>query len=374
MHTYDFTYPRRTILRSIVKGIGKIIIPILFKLEFEGFENFPKKGPVLIVGNHYALMEAVLIIVYSPYNMEFMGSVDVPHEKLTDFFFNLYQVIPVYRGKTEQGAMRKAVEILNKNGAIGIFPEGGHYDPSHMEAHSGVAWLSHKTQTPVIPIGVSGSIGSVGKAFAFKRQTLKMAVGEPVPPMQVVDRSKRKEEYKNQALMIMERVWNLLTDEEHDILNEVQNESFKIKFHALNSENIAQEIPQEFEVKHADALVEFFYKTLVFKDFRSNYQLPMLPLESIHQDPSNQELIYSLKTVIAFLEDEENGNPYYLTFRYGVERGTQMKLGMKELLNLIEWCESNHLHIDIEMQREYDSLSKQQHIVQVEQEVHVFEI
>ena len=374
MHTYNFTYPRRTVIRKIIKGIGKIILPLLFKLEFEGFENFPKKGPVLVVGNHYALMEAVLIIVYSPYNMEFMGSVDVPHEKLTDFFFNLYQVIPVYRGKTEQGSLKKAIEILNKQGAVGIFPEGGHYDPTHMEAHAGVAWLSHKTQTPIVPIGVSGSIGSVGKAFAFELPVLRMAVGEPIPALEVMERTNRKEEYKQHALKVMECVWNLLTEEEHQILNEIQNETLQISFHAFDSQAQEQTIPSELKIKHADALVEFLYKPLVFKDFRSNYQLPMHALETIHLDPAPEDLIDSLTTVIAFLEDEQNGNPYYLTFRYGVERGSQMKIGMQELLSLVKWCQANQFKIDIKMQREYDSLSQKKHIIQVEQEHHVFSI
>ena len=368
MHTYDFTYPRRRLLRTIVKGIGKAILPLLFKFEFEGFENFPKDGPVLVVGNHYALMEAVLIIIYTPYNLEFMGSVDVPHEKLTDFFFNLYQVIPVYRGRTEQGAFKKAIEILNKKGSIGIFPEGGHYDPTHMEAHPGVAWISHKTQSPIVPIGVSGSIGSVGKAFAFKRPTLKMAVGKLIPPMQVQDRKKRKEEYKNHALMVMEKVWDLLTPEEHHILNEVQNETFNIEIKAMDENQQLQKIPDEIKVKRPEILVEFFYKTLVFKDFRNNYQLPMKALESINENPLNDDLIFALEAVTEFLTNEKSGNPYYLTFRYGVEKGSQMREALKDLLSFTKWCQSHDYSVKIDMQREYDSLSQQKHIIQIEQE------
>ena len=52
-----------------------------------------------------------------------------PMKKMTNFFFNLYQVIPIFRGKTEQGAFKKAIDILRSDGQIAIFPEGGHFDP-----------------------------------------------------------------------------------------------------------------------------------------------------------------------------------------------------------------------------------------------------
>ena len=33
MHTYNFTYPRRTVIRKIIKGIGKIIFAIAFQIR-----------------------------------------------------------------------------------------------------------------------------------------------------------------------------------------------------------------------------------------------------------------------------------------------------------------------------------------------------
>jgi 1-acyl-sn-glycerol-3-phosphate acyltransferase len=367
MQTYHFQYPRRRFLRTIIKAIGKLILPIFFKLEFEGFENFPKKGPVIVVANHYAIMEAVLIVIYAPYQLEFMGSVDVPHEKITDFFFRLYQVIPVFRGKTEQGAFKKAIDILRSGGQIAIFPEGGHFDPGHMEAQSGVAWMSYKASAPVLPIGISGAMGALTQAFQFKRPMLKMKVGTIIPALEIEDRKQKKSKLKQYAQLVMQHVKTLLTLEELNILNEEQNITYQFSLHLFDENKNEIEIPEELAILDQEALVQLLYKKIIWKIYRVNYKLPIDALEMIHTNPSMQSISLALISLLAHLNDENNGNPYLLTYRFG-ELGYKMKSGLEQLLTLTHWCLENNYTYQINMQREFDSLSLNQHIIQVEQE------
>ena len=62
---YSLKYPRKRLARSFVRLVGRIIMPIFFQLEISGTKNFPKKGPLLVVGNHTAAMEAVMLNIYS---------------------------------------------------------------------------------------------------------------------------------------------------------------------------------------------------------------------------------------------------------------------------------------------------------------------
>ena len=367
MHTYHFKYPRRRLLRAIIKIIGKLILPVLFKIEFEGFENFPKKGPVIVVANHYAIMEAVLIVIYAPYRLEFMGSVDVPHEKLTNFFFNLYQVIPIFRGKTEQGAFKKAIDILRSDGQIAIFPEGGHFDPGHMQAQSGVAWMSYKASAPVLPIGISGAMGALTQALKFKRPTLKMKVGSVIPPLVIIERKQKKSKLQAYADLVMQHVKELLTREEIAILEDVQNETFQFDLQLYDQDNTPIPLPDDLQLSDQDALVRLLYKKIIWKIYRINYKLPVDALQTVHQNPSMQAYATAISSVLNHLEDEKNGNPYLLTYRFG-ELGYKMKSALEQLQKLTQWCLENNARFEIKMQREYDSKIRNKHIIQIEQE------
>jgi len=65
--TYTLHYPRKRITRFCIRMFGRALLPILFQLELSGRENFPRKGAILVVGNHTAAKEVVPLNIYSPW-------------------------------------------------------------------------------------------------------------------------------------------------------------------------------------------------------------------------------------------------------------------------------------------------------------------
>ena len=61
-------------------------------------------------------MEVVLMTVYAPWIIEFMGSIDIPHEKLMVGIINAYGFISVFRGNATPSSMKAGVEVLKQNG------------------------------------------------------------------------------------------------------------------------------------------------------------------------------------------------------------------------------------------------------------------
>ena len=178
-------YPRRVLARKSLMTAARLLFSLLTKVEVVGKERLPKKGPLILAGNHVAELEAVLMAAYTPGQVEFIGTGDIPFDPNYAFFANAYGLIPVNRGNIDRQGLKMGIDVLEQDGILGIFPEGGTWDPAQMQAQPGVAWLSYKAQAPVLPIGFGGIKGSLGKALKFKHPTLTMTVGELLPPVTI---------------------------------------------------------------------------------------------------------------------------------------------------------------------------------------------
>ena len=132
--SFAIKYPRRVVIRKILLAIARVIIKLLTHFEVTGLENIPKTGPLILAGNHVASLEALLMAAYSPRLVEFLGTGDIPFDSAYAWITKLYGLIPVNRGNLDREALKKASDVLLQKGVLGIFPEGGIWNPAQMEA------------------------------------------------------------------------------------------------------------------------------------------------------------------------------------------------------------------------------------------------
>jgi 1-acyl-sn-glycerol-3-phosphate acyltransferase len=180
-------YPRRRVARFVLRGAARLLIALLTRLKVLGMENFPRSGPLILAGNHVGVMEAVLMAALSPRQVEFLGTGDIPFDPNYARIVEAYGLIPINRGNLDRDAIQKSVDVLRQGGVLGIFPEGGIWDPARMEAQLGVALISQRANAPVLPIGFGGMRGALVNALKLKRPRLEMRVGELIPPATTPD-------------------------------------------------------------------------------------------------------------------------------------------------------------------------------------------
>ena len=107
-HKMLIKYPRRIFIRRILKGLARIIVSLLVKIEITGLENFPKSGPYIVVGNHVSSLEPILMVIYTPQQLEYLGTGDIPIDPRMSFITSLYQFIPIMRGQIDQKGLHNA--------------------------------------------------------------------------------------------------------------------------------------------------------------------------------------------------------------------------------------------------------------------------
>lgn len=121
-------------------------------------ESHPVRGPLIIVANHTAGIDPILIHAELRADIRWMMARDMMLESLAPVWEWL-GVISVDRNRKDLAGAREALKLLKGNGIIGIFPEGGLERPAGQVRpfHPGVGLLIAKTEAPVLPVLIQGT-------------------------------------------------------------------------------------------------------------------------------------------------------------------------------------------------------------------------
>lgn len=358
-------YPRRILARTLIRTLGRGLLPLLFQVDVEGKENFPNGGPLLVVGNHRAVMEAVLMAVYTPWQIEPLGASDVPHERFVQVPLDAYGYIPVNRGHFDRRALMQALGVLYQDGVVAIFPEGGIWDAGRMRAQPGVAWLSYRANTPVLPIGFGGTLGALGDGLRLRRPKLTMRVGEMMEAAHLPEDQSRKAYLQAYAERTVDAIQALLPPEDRAQAPVVKNERFELRVAVWENGGVPTSHPEELSIDHGDALAELLHSAPILKIFTSNLDLPTRPLQHLDQQPRPAEIAKAAASILRYLDED---NPYLLTYRVGPRRAEAMEQGLEGLLDLARWACEAGVSLELTPVRRYTSPQTGEEIVETRQD------
>jgi 1-acyl-sn-glycerol-3-phosphate acyltransferase len=91
-----------------------------------------------------------------------------------------YGAFPVRRGEVDRKALGKAVAIMREGRVLGISPEGHRSETATLgRAKPGAARMALQTDTPILPVAVSGTESAVSELFRLRRPRMAVRIGEP---------------------------------------------------------------------------------------------------------------------------------------------------------------------------------------------------
>lgn len=177
------TYPRRQVIRRVLRTLIRTAFSAISEFEVTGTENLPKTGPLLVIGNHFSFLDPVAFIGILPYPLEFMGGTQMPNAPgLVSWLARVYGVLPVRRGSISRDTLRASRKVLRKKGVLGIFPEAGSWAAVLRPARPGSAYLATCTEAKVLPIGLDGLTDVFPSIRKGKRGRVKFNIGKPIGP------------------------------------------------------------------------------------------------------------------------------------------------------------------------------------------------
>lgn len=108
----------------LIRGFFYPVVWILFHPKAYHVDNIPEDGPVIIAVNHRQAPDPVFIaFAYKKRAVRYLAAKKF-HDGFFGFLFRMAQTIPVDRSRHTPEVMEAADEVLQRNGVIGIFPEG----------------------------------------------------------------------------------------------------------------------------------------------------------------------------------------------------------------------------------------------------------
>ncbi len=345
----NIQYPRRVLIRNSMTSLAKILLALLADVKINGADRLPKKGPIILAGNHVEVLEAVMMAAYTPAIVEFLGTGDIPFDPNYGFIANTYGLIPVNRGNLDRKGLNMALSVLEQDGILGVFPEGGTWDPAQMQAQIGAAWLSYRAQVPILPIGFGGIKDGLSKALKLKRPKLIMNVGKVIPPVGVVDDEiSLKANLELASKQILREINVLIPEKDLQRFHRRVDEKYDLEIEVL-SNGATVELPKEYQVKNSSAYARFLYNPIMMDVLVRNLGLPIKPIRKMFRRADLAPVIEAWREILTYLEE----NPGYFTYRFGVEGGLAVKNALLELIELGEWAQESGYSLTIDPIQRY---------------------
>ena len=182
-------------LQKLIWIPTRLILKFFGHLEVRGLENIRDiKTNVIFACNHCSELDPILIpaslpfwskfspIFYVSREQKFYGGSGWRRHFYGGFFFECWGSYAVQVGLRDyEKSLAKHIDIIGNGGSICIFPEGRTTPNGIMQpAKGGVAYLSHVTRVPIVPVMINGTYRLYFRDFLLRKTRLSVIFGKPI--------------------------------------------------------------------------------------------------------------------------------------------------------------------------------------------------
>lgn len=147
------------IFRRAAGALAGFLTYLLFRIRYEGVENMPVEGPVLLVANHTSLLDIPAIHCCLKPFVHWVAKKELFEIPGIGWFFRVCGNIAVDRDKVDLQAARGIFGALSAGRVVCMFPQATRVPQDQILQRlprTGVAHFAIKTGVPIIPIAIDG--------------------------------------------------------------------------------------------------------------------------------------------------------------------------------------------------------------------------
>ncbi len=152
-------------VRLPLKGLFSLV----FRPCFEGKENIPQSGRIILAGNHTSVLDCFLVACSTKRCVHFVAKAELMNG-IGKYIFPGLGIIPVDRSTNGKQAVVAAEEYLTDDKLVAIFPEGtvNKTDDVMMPFKGGAVKIACDTGCDVVPFAITGKYKPFRKSVKIK--------------------------------------------------------------------------------------------------------------------------------------------------------------------------------------------------------------
>lgn len=179
----------------------RVLFAVFLNMEIRGIEHVKKlKSNIIFASNHTSEFDPLVIVSSLPFFSRHVPMIYVAREKglytrggwrakvYGGLAFKLMAALPAYTGlQNYSKALRHHVDAIEHGRSVCIFPIGKHHgDHDIHQARGGVTFLAATTNTPIIPVRITGTENMSTNDFWKRRRKLRITFGEKIHPEELL--------------------------------------------------------------------------------------------------------------------------------------------------------------------------------------------
>lgn len=112
------------IFLAIFSALVRLLTLRLSPISVRGSALVPKEGGLIVLCNHLADLDPIMLQFASPRPIHFMAKADLFDWKVIGPILRYVKSFPVKRGQPDRTAIKTAIALAKAGEVVGIFPEG----------------------------------------------------------------------------------------------------------------------------------------------------------------------------------------------------------------------------------------------------------
>jgi len=180
-----------TALYTFARWVVILVFGGIYRCRAQGAGNLPAEGPALLVVNHQANVDPLIVGIVLDRPLRFMAKRELFKVGAFGRLIGALGTFPIDRGAGDLGALRTSLDVLAAGGVLLMFPEGHRYpDDQVHDFLPGVGMLALRSGAPVIPVVTKGT-PEIWRDGRPGLPALRVLVGEPVDLSEMTGRGSK---------------------------------------------------------------------------------------------------------------------------------------------------------------------------------------
>jgi 1-acyl-sn-glycerol-3-phosphate acyltransferase len=153
---------------------------LIYRVRAIGRKNVPREGSLILAPNHFSQMDHFFTGLYLRRKIRFMAKSQLFGPPVLTYIYKHGGVFPVRRGHHDEEAFVTAGRILDQEGMLLVYAEGGRSRSGELgEPKPGIGRIALESGAPVVPVAIYGSAG-VRRWRRLRFPKVTVEYGEPI--------------------------------------------------------------------------------------------------------------------------------------------------------------------------------------------------